>query len=144
MSNSVDIAKLVRQDLKALYPTIKFSVRKDGYDSVRIGYTIQNITDPQPREIDEKLGKYEAGCFNGMTDSYDYDPAKRDLPTCRYIFVNADSEAITEAYKPTFMEYYGFETFTDEEIYPRLQTWKEIGLRRFMDNVVFKGELVHA
>jgi hypothetical protein len=62
----------IRRELKAAFPTIKFSVRSDCYsmgDSVDISWELG----PTEAEVSAITGKYADGTFNGMTDSYEYD-----------------------------------------------------------------------
>lgn len=86
---TVETAKLIRAELKATFPTIKFSVRKEHYGVLNISFDGNKEIKNQ---VDEIAAKYECGSFDGMTDSHSYS-SKRvgdlliDYST-RFIFVN--------------------------------------------------------
>lgn len=81
-------ARLIRQELKEKYPSIKFSVKSDTYaggDSVNVRYT----DGPIEIEVERLLRKYEYGSFNSMLDLYEYDN-HQDHPQVKYLFVNRE------------------------------------------------------
>lgn len=86
-------AKLVRQDLKQLYPKVKFSVVSSNYsmgDSVDVYYTETDLTQEQHKELNETLRfKYMYGHFNGMGDIYEYSNSNDDIPQTKYLFLNS-------------------------------------------------------
>jgi len=90
---TVETAKLIRAELKAAFPTIKFSVRKEHYGVLNISF---DGTKEIKEAVDQIAAKYECGSFDGMTDSHDYS-SKRvgelliDYST-RFIFVNCKYE----------------------------------------------------
>jgi len=61
--SAAEIAKLIRKDLKANFPEIKFSVRSDR--CVRISYESNVIPANQVRNV---VDKYAGETFDGMTD----------------------------------------------------------------------------
>lgn len=66
-----DTAKEMRKELKRVWPSVKFSVRSKSYSggcSIRVEYT----DGPTTKQVDEVIQKYQAGDFDGMTDSYSY------------------------------------------------------------------------
>ena len=86
---TVETAKLIRAELKATFPTIKFSVRKEHYGVLNISF---DGTKEIKEAVDVIAAKYECGSFDGMTDSHNYS-SKRvgelliDYST-RFIFVS--------------------------------------------------------
>lgn len=71
-TNRPDTAKLIKQDLKTAWPTVKFSVRTGrgaGVSAVDVYWT----DGPTEKQVEAVVGKYEAGHFNGMIDMYEYD-----------------------------------------------------------------------
>lgn len=61
----------IRTELRATLPGVKFSVRSSRFsmgDSVDIEWT----DGPSVSEVRAIVGKYQAGSFDGSTDSYDY------------------------------------------------------------------------
>ncbi len=81
-------AKMIRTELKALFPSVKFSVKSksfSGGDAVRVKWE----NGPTKNEVSEITGKYQAGSFNSMEDIYEYDN-DTDLPTVKYITTSRD------------------------------------------------------
>ena len=64
-------AKNIRIELKRVFPSVKFAVRTSRYsggESIRVCWT----DGPTSDQVEAIINKYEAGSFDGMTDSYDY------------------------------------------------------------------------
>ena len=91
--STVETAKLIRAELKATFPTIKFSVRKEHFGVLNISF---DGTKEIKKMVDQIADKYECGSFDGMTDSHNYS-SKRvgelliDYST-QFIFVNCHYE----------------------------------------------------
>jgi hypothetical protein len=66
-ATAADSAKLVRADLKAAWPGVKFSVRSER-STVNVSWT----DGPTTKQVEALLNKYEMGYFDGMDDSYKY------------------------------------------------------------------------
>ncbi len=86
-------AALLRKEIKAAYPGVKFTCTSENYSngcSVRVG-----VID-QPREIFEAIqalaSKYQYGKFNGMEDIYEYNNVL-EIPQAKYVFVNNEMSA---------------------------------------------------
>ena len=63
-----EVAALIRADIKAAFPGVKFSVttsRYSGGSSVRIGWTDGPLTSA----VDAAIARYDCQGFDGMTDS---------------------------------------------------------------------------
>lgn len=87
-TNRPDTAKLIKQDLKTAWPTVKFSVRTGrgaGVSAVDVYWT----DGPTEKQVEAVVGKYEAGQFNGMIDMYEYDKDRYTVDgydvTVRYV-----------------------------------------------------------
>lgn len=64
-------AKNIRIELARAFPGIKFSVKSERFsmgNAIRIGWT----DGPTSAQVEEITDKYDAGSFDGMTDSYSY------------------------------------------------------------------------
>lgn len=71
-SGHVVAAKNIRIELKRAFPVVKFSVTSKSYsmgNSVDVSWT----DGPTAQQVDQIINKYEAGSFDGMTDSYSYE-----------------------------------------------------------------------
>jgi hypothetical protein len=101
-------AENIRRELKAAYPGVKFNVRSD-YNSVRIRW----IDGPKSKEVEKLTGKYEAGSFDGMTDSYSYnaDATFADVfGDPQYVFCNRElSDAEERRLAGLVAQRFGFE-----------------------------------
>lgn len=101
----------IRKELKAAFPTVKFSVTSE-YDSVRVNWT----DGPTVKMVEAVTGKYQSGSFDGMNDIYEsnadatfadvfggpkYVSESRDdtLEGMRYAWVNG--KAVNEAGNPS-------------------------------------------
>lgn len=83
-SEHAHCAKAIKAELKKLFPKTKFSVTSESYsggDSVRISW-IDGVTEERVHNI---VKKYQAGSFDGMTDSYTYDNRDSNLPQAKYV-----------------------------------------------------------
>jgi Large polyvalent protein associated domain 29 len=78
-------AKDIRAELKREMPKVKFSVKSQSYsmgNSVRISWELG----PTERQVKKYVDKYEAGSFDGMTDSYTYTPKQfRTQYSAKYV-----------------------------------------------------------
>lgn len=91
---SKETAAVLRKVLKAAFPATRFSIttgRGAGVSSVRVAWT----DGPSQKAVESIAYRFEAGTFNGMTDSYDYDRSAFlsvegtvMRPGCRFVFCN--------------------------------------------------------
>ena len=113
-TEAAQVAALIRKDLKAAFPGIKFSVRSETYsggDSVNVNYENGVPTE----QVYKMLSDYKDGDFDGMTDCYDYRPNPKNLPRTKYLFVNRTiDQEIKEAAKLEIAKSYGIENPNDE------------------------------
>lgn len=68
------VAKEIRSLLRKKFPAVKFRVRSSNFaggDSVDVDWDFG----PTEEQVDQLLGIYRQGTFNGMDDSYTYFPA---------------------------------------------------------------------
>lgn len=66
-----DVAKLVRAELRAAFPGVKFSVRC-GTGTASAWMNVSWADGPTTRQVGDITGRFEGRKFNGMTDSYDH------------------------------------------------------------------------
>lgn len=88
-------AKMIRAELKAAYPKIKFSVRSD-YNSINVNWE----NGPSSDEVCEITGKYQMGHFDGMVACYEYTNRRDDIPQVLYVFEHR--EVTEEIYNHAF------------------------------------------
>lgn len=85
MSNHAECAKAIRQELKAKFKGIKFSVVAKSYaggSSIRIYW----MGEPEKEDVYLLTYKYTYGGFNSSTDCYEYDPTRAAGPKVSYVF----------------------------------------------------------
>lgn len=88
-TNAAKAAALIRKEIKAAFPGLKFSCTSENYsggDSIRVKLTDQSAT--TRNAIKAMTAKYQYGHFDGMTDCYNYDNVKNDLPQVKFLFVD--------------------------------------------------------
>ena len=92
-SSHAGAAKLIRQELKALgIPARVTSKTYAGGCSIRVSMIDQPVTIRE--QVIKLCDKYEYGTFDGMTDCYNIDNRRDDIPQVKYLFVdNAISNA---------------------------------------------------
>lgn len=110
LSNQAQAAKLIRKELKAAFPDIKFRVTSEGYsmgDSVRV----QWVNGPTCSQVKEISDKYQYGHFDGMTDCYEYSNNRKDLPQSKFVFTDREvtKEIYDTMYDVWFSAFQGFE-----------------------------------
>lgn len=120
-------AKLIREELKRDYPTIKFTVRSENYsmgNSINVNFT--NRYDLL-KEVEAKLNKYKDGKFDGMTDCYDYSPNPNNLPRTKYLFVKCEiSQDLRDKVANKIAENFGIEDPDDNKAWFKIfDCWKE-------------------
>lgn len=87
-SEQAQVAAIIRKELKK--HGIKARVRSKG-TSMAVKVTILDDVCPKTREaIESYLLDFESGQFNGMADSYEYDPAKRDQLTVEFVHCHVE------------------------------------------------------
>ena len=78
-------AQAIKKELKTLFPWVKFSCT---YDTYSMGSSVDvNWMDwPTEKEVEGHIKKYQYGHFDGMTDYYDSDNWREDIPQAKYVF----------------------------------------------------------
>lgn len=95
ISTQAAAAKAIKAELKAAFPTVKFSVSSDSFsmgDAVRVSW----IDGPTTTAVRELTEKYQYGNFNGMEDIYEYDNHIEGLPQTKYVTVSREKSEETK------------------------------------------------
>ena len=73
-AKTTDTAKVIRRELAAAFPGVKFSVRSrtSGTDAIDVEWE----DGPTRERVEAIIGCYQHGSFDGMTDSYTYHGGK--------------------------------------------------------------------
>lgn len=89
-TGSAVVAKNIRTELKRAFPGVKFSVRKDGYDCVRVRWNDA----PSEKEVEAITKRYQEGYFDGMEDMYVYaeTPWTEVFGGIRFVFANQERD----------------------------------------------------
>ena len=75
--------KLIKKELKTIFPEIKFSVTSQHGNA-----NVYHSSDLKRDEILKHINKFKCGRFDSQTDSYDYYQNTENLPRVMYIFIN--------------------------------------------------------
>lgn len=122
-TEAAQVATLIKAELKAKFPKYAFSVKSStfaGGDSVDVNY-IATIGGPRLKEVETIADKYQAGHFDGMTDSYEY-TNKTQGPTVKWVHVQANLEEVMDQVRTQFKEYYNV---NDDQYSNRHHVWIE-------------------
>lgn len=114
LSTQAAAAKAIRKELKAAFPTVKFSVTSESFsmgDAVRISWT----DGPMTKEVEAITGKYQYGHFNGMEDIYEHSNRRSDIPQTKYV---QTSRHFSESVKAQVAADLGFAGRNTDEIDP--------------------------
>lgn len=98
-SSHAGAAAAIKAELKAAFPSIKFSVTSDSFsmgNSVHISWEDGPTTD----KIKEISSKYQYGHFNGMEDIYENTNSRDDIPQAKYV---SESRHMSEELKALLM-----------------------------------------
>jgi hypothetical protein len=104
LSSHAAAAAAIRSELKAAFPSIKFSVTSESFsmgNAVRVNWT----DGPTVKEVDSITDKYAYGRFDGMTD-YAYSEHNDSLPQAKYV---TTSRNISEAAREEVRSKYTFD-----------------------------------
>lgn len=66
---ATETAKLIRKELKMLFPTVKFSVRTESRGTIYVSFTGTKLLG---EAVNNLVRKYRGCDFDGMTDSKNY------------------------------------------------------------------------
>lgn len=83
-TTAAQTAKAIKQELKQLFPTVKFSVKSSTYSggsSVDVDWE----DGPTITQVLFVLDKYEYGKFNSMEDMYESNNRREDIPQVKYV-----------------------------------------------------------
>jgi hypothetical protein len=97
--DATECAKLMRRDLKAAYPGVRFSVRTDKY-SMGASVDVRWTDGPGVTGVEGIIREYTGATFDGMTDCMDYHPSTLDGEEVHY---GADFAFAERDYSPAFL-----------------------------------------
>jgi hypothetical protein len=108
-STQAQVAQIIRKWLKANYKGIKFTVRSDsGSMTTSVSVSMNNVDPKTHDEISSYINQFQYGSFDGMTDSYNYDNRREDIPQVRWVSSNNNfDDEYLEASKLLVLEKYG-------------------------------------
>jgi len=84
LSTAANTAKAIREELKANFAGVKFSVTSENFaggNSVNISWS----DGPTTEQVSNISNKYQYGHFNGMEDIYEYTNDRNDIPQAKYV-----------------------------------------------------------
>lgn len=96
-TQAAQAAALIRKEIKAAYPGLKFRCTSKNYS---MGSSVNVYLEDQPKEVYDAITtlakKYQYGHFDGMNDIYEYSNSRDDIPQAKHVFVKNE---MTEAKK---------------------------------------------
>lgn len=108
MSNPAAAAKMIRQWLKAQGIPARVTSKSYSMGS-NVNVYVTDLQPEQAKKVEEYAGQFEMGRFDGMTDCYDYNNRRDDIPQVKYVFVNnAISDPLRQEIWDFARSYYPF------------------------------------
>lgn len=87
MSTQAQVAKLIRADLKAAFPGVKFRVSISACYNVNVFHSLDENGSQMLRVI---CKRYQLGSFDGMTDSYEFNNKDKSIPQVEYVLIQRE------------------------------------------------------
>lgn len=85
LTKAAKVAKIIKSELKKMGLTVR--VKSNNYSGGNsVDVYLENVRPDLMSKIVKKYKKYEMGSFDGMTDCYNYDNVKADLPQVKFLF----------------------------------------------------------
>lgn len=138
LTTAAQAAKLIRQELKAKFPNVAFTVRSQNFaggNSVDISYA-----NAMPRaEVEAVVSKYEYGHFDAMTDCYEFSNRREDIPQVKYVMVQREiTPEVREAVKAEVAAKFGIKDASDEQEWRKVfGSWSDQAIWREIQNRTF-------
>ena len=135
MTTHAQTAKAIREELKKAFPNVSFSVKSFSFsmgDDVRIEWT----NGPTTEQIENITKKYEYGTFDGMTDLYEIDNKRNDIPQVKYIITSRTiTEDIKEKTAQEIADRFGFDRNDQKAWMEKLGEWEQQAVYKKLKDV---------
>jgi hypothetical protein len=89
LTEAARCAKLIREELKTVFPKIKFRVNSKNF-SMGDDVTIRWDNGPTTEQVDAIVDKYQDGDFDGMQDLYEYRKHNDNIPRTKYVMTQRE------------------------------------------------------
>ena len=138
-------AKEIRKILKENFPTTKFRVRSSNFsmgDSVDVSWT----DGPTNKKVNELIGHFQYGHFDGMTDMYEYSNSREDIPQTKFLSCDRNlSEEIVRKCAEKYKKEWELNEPTEDlghnfEHNGQWYNWHQIAWKELMDVDLSGGE----
>ena len=97
LSSQAQVASIIRKELKRRGITARVRSRSFSFGNA-VDVTMTDLMPGTIKEIREYCVQFEQGHFDGMTDSYEYDNIREDVPQTKYLNINVEySDAMKQA-----------------------------------------------
>jgi hypothetical protein len=83
-TEAAQAASEIKKELKAAFPGFKFSVRSSNF-SMGDAVDIDWVDGPTTDMVDDIVGKYQYGHFDGSIDCYEYSNTRDDIPQAKFV-----------------------------------------------------------
>ena len=135
MTTHAQTAKAIREELKKAFPNVSFSVKSFSFsmgDDVRIEWT----NGPTTEQVENITKKYEYGTFDGMTDLYEIDNKRNDIPQVKYIITSRKiTEDIKEKTAQEIADRFGFDRNDQKAWMEKLGEWEQQAVYKKLKDV---------
>ena len=130
-----EAAKLVRKELKEAFkntfPDTKFSVRTKAF-SMGTSMDIDWTDGPRTTAVQEIVGKYQYGHFDGMTDCYE-SSNRQDFPQVKYVMTQRSmSDETRDRLKKYIATKFGIDMDNEKAVFEEFRAYpRDIIYREF-------------
>ena len=147
LSTAAQTAKAIRKELKLAFPNIKFSVSSKNYsggNSVDVCW----VNGPTYDSVKKIVEKYQYGTVDGMTDGYNYDCVRKDIPQVKYTYsIREITEEVFEKYfedyKKTHKNWDVYCVSLDHYDTDFFNEWKAVTPREYISRHLSKEDLTN-
>ena len=124
ISTHAAAAKAIRAEIKKLLPQIKAKVRSECFAGGNaVDVYVSDLCPAKQKLLKSIIDKYQYGSFDGMTDCYDYDNKRDDIPQVKYTHLNLDiSDQLTQEIEGFLKARYDERYFLNENM--RTLVWR--------------------
>lgn len=144
VSTHAATAQAIRNELKKLFPSTKFTVRSNSFaggDSVSIKWE----NGPTDDNVERVVGKYQYGHFDGMQDLYEHSNRRKDIPQVKFVQTRRDisEDTMEKVFKELQKTHAHFDLVTtiDESSIELLRHWSHWTAREYISRILSKIDL---
>lgn len=144
LSTHAATAKAIRQELKQSFPTTIFRVTARSF-SMGNSVDIRWENGPTHKQVNEIVGKYQYGHFDGMQDIYEHSNVRKDISQVKYVQTSREltKDTLNQVFAWLQQTRAHFDNVTDIDEGSNLlfDHWKAWTAREYIQRILNKVDL---